>query len=347
MLHPNRRSFACGRIVALLILAVCLAAPASAQFGGLKKKLKGEAAAKAGEKAAPEAGAEAPAAPANSAATAPGGGGTIVLTADVVDRLLAGLKAAKADRELALKEDTPYGRYARDRAAYDAAMPKCSAAQQTGIQRIAADPKKNDKYAALTEKMIAAQSKQDYARMAVYQDSALAMIDPSCAVHEPKQPDGYYEMQRDIDKRAEQTALKTADFTPTEFGQVSDRAIAILNGSAPPGDASPAEKAAVSAKDPELKSLLGIRQAQEARVSKAVPGPAPAPARDTAPAPAAPAATATVNDCMVQNVQKHQAEIDALGNRGEAAKNAGNTAGMMAIADSINRIMMAGCTGRQ
>jgi hypothetical protein len=342
----NRGFFAMGRLVALGIVAVCLATPASAQFGGLKKKLKGEAASKAVEKAASDSGAEAPAPPTNSGATAPGGGGgTIVLTADVVDRLLAGLKAAKADRELALKEDTPYGRYARDRAAYDIAVPKCSAAQQTGIQRIAADPKKNDKYTALTEKMIAAQSKQDYARMAVYQDSALAMIDPSCAVHEPKQPDGYSEMQRDIDKRAEQTALKTADFTPTEFGQVSDRAIAILNGSAPPGDASPAEKAAVSAKDPELKSLLGIRQAQEARISKAAPAPAPAPVRDTAPAPAAPAATA--NDCVVQNVQKHQAEIDALGNRGEAAKNAGNTAGMMAIADSINRIMMAGCTGGQ
>jgi hypothetical protein len=167
------------------------------------------------------------------------------------------------------------------------------------------------------------------------------------AVHQPERPNDYYEMQRDIDKRAEQATLKTANFTATEFGQVSDRAIAILNGSAPPGDASPAEKAAVSAKDPELKSLLGIREAQEGRVSKAAPAPASAPARDTAPAPAMPAAAVTANDCVVQNVQKHQAEIDALGNRGEAAKDAGNTAAMMAIADTINRIMMAGCKGRQ
>ena len=65
----NRGCFAVGRLVALGIVAVCLATPASAQFGGLKKKLKGEAAAKATEKAGGEAGAEAPAGPA--AATSP------------------------------------------------------------------------------------------------------------------------------------------------------------------------------------------------------------------------------------------------------------------------------------
>ena len=342
----NRRFFPVGRLVALVLVAVCLATPASAQFGWLKKKLKGDAAAKAAEKAGSEAGAEAPAAAAAPANAPAGGGGMIVLSADVVDRLLAGLKAAKAERELAVKEDTPFGRYNRDQAAYEVAKSKCEAAQQTGIQRIAADQKKNDKYTALTEKMIAAQSKQDYATTAVYQDSALAMIDPSCAVHQPERPSDYYEMQRDIDKRAEQATLKTANFTATELGQVSDRAIAILNGSAPPGDASPAEKAAVSAKDPELKTLLGLRDAQEGRIAKSAPAAAPAAVADTAPPPAAPAAAVTANDCVVQNVQKHQAEIDALGNRGEAAKNADNTAAMMAIADTINRIMMAGCKGR-
>jgi hypothetical protein len=180
--------------------------------------------------------------------------------------------------------------------------------------------------------------------MQVYQDSTLALIDASCTVRQPEQPSDYNDMQRAIDNRAEQATLKTANFTATEFGQVSDRAIAILNGSAPPGDASPAEKAAVSAKDPELKSLLGLRDAQEGRIAKSAPASAPAAVADTA-APSATPAAASANDCVVQNVQKHQAEIDALGSRGEAAKDAGNTAAMMAIADSINRIMMAGCTG--
>jgi hypothetical protein len=50
---------------------------------------------------------------------------------------------------------------------------------------------------------------------------------------------------------------------------------------------------------------------------------------------------------MARNAQKHQAELEALGKRGEAAKQAGNTAGLMAIADTLNRIMMAGCTSNQ
>jgi hypothetical protein len=71
MLNPNRQSFALGRIVALLILAACLATPASAQFGGLKKKLKGDAA----SKAASEAGAEAPAGRTQGRQSRPSAGG--------------------------------------------------------------------------------------------------------------------------------------------------------------------------------------------------------------------------------------------------------------------------------
>jgi hypothetical protein len=180
---------------------------------------------------------------------------------------------------------------------------------------------------------------------AVYQDSAMAMIDPSCVVHEPPQPKDYYELQRGVDNRAEQATLKAADVTATEYGQLSDRVIAILTGATPPGGASPAEKAAVNAKGPELKSLLGIREAQEQRISKPAPAPAPTPA--AAPAPAVPAGASAVNTCMVQNIEKHQAEIVALGERGQAAQQAGNTALMMAIADTVNRIQMAGCMGKK
>src|SRR5882724_12215144 len=51
MRHPNGRSFAIGQIVAILLLALALATPASAQFGALKKKLKGDAVNKAVDKA--------------------------------------------------------------------------------------------------------------------------------------------------------------------------------------------------------------------------------------------------------------------------------------------------------
>ena len=41
-----------------------------------------------------------------------------------------------------------------------------------------------------------------------------------------------------------------------------------------------------------------------------------------------------------------EAEVRALGDRGAAAQEAGNTALMMAIADTIQRIQMAGCEVR-
>jgi hypothetical protein len=47
---------------------------------------------------------------------------------------------------------------------------------------------------------------------------------------------------------------------------------------------------------------------------------------------------------MMKNIQKHQGELEALGERAEAAQKAGNQAKMMAIADTLQRIQMAGCT---
>jgi hypothetical protein len=341
MPNANRRCFAAGRLVALAIVALCLATPASAQFGGLKKKLKEKTATTAVEKAAGDAGAEAPSAPTGS------DGSTVVLTAEAVDRLVAGLKAGQARRLAATKEDTPYGGYTRAQSAYETAKAKCEAGTQAGVQRMASNEKTSAKYTALMDKMIAAQTKQDTLRVAIYQDSMLAMIDPSCTVHQPARPDNYYDMQREVDRSAEAEILKTAGLTATEYGQTNDRIIAILAGDPPPPDASPSEKAAVTAKGPELKSLMGIRDPHEGRVGKAAPAAAPAPAAaaDTAPpAPAVPTGMTAMNDCMVQNAQKHEAEIQALGKRGEAARKAGNDALMMAIADSVNRIMMAGCS---
>ena len=50
---------------------------------------------------------------------------------------------------------------------------------------------------------------------------------------------------------------------------------------------------------------------------------------------------------MAQNVQKHEKEIEALGNRGRGGAEGGDKATMMAIADSINRLQMAGCNRDQ
>ncbi len=137
------------------VLALAVATPASAQFGGLKKKLKGDAVNKAVDKAVDGAAGDSAAAPtetgaaASTAACRPdreGGGrceaghagnrGTLVMTPEMVGRLIAGLKAGKAEREAAKKEDTPYGRYLRASAAYEVAKAKCDAAQQTWPNRL-------------------------------------------------------------------------------------------------------------------------------------------------------------------------------------------------------------------
>ena len=316
------------RLLVAVLVALGVSTPATAQF----KKLK-DAASKAAE---PK--------PATVPAPAPADGGMVVLTPEVVDRLLAGGKAAKAEREKAEKEDTPYGRYNRAKAAYAAAQPKCGAAQLTWGQRAGADEKLLNRYSATVDKAMAAQQKGDMAGYEAGMYEALSIIDPSCGVKDPQnQPDGYYDAQRAVDERANQANQKAAGLTDRELGLASDRVIAILTGSDVPGGASASEKSAVSAKDPELKSMYGIRDAQAERVAKQAPAP------DPTPAPAqvqvqAPTAAPAVNQCMVNNVQKHEKEIQALGDRGAAAQQAGNNALMMAIADTIMRIQMAGCS---
>src|SRR6266508_1516061 len=245
MRTPSRRLAALFQVAACTVVALTFTTPATAQLGGLKKKLKAPAATEA-----------APAAPveATEAAAADGGtGGTIVLTADVVDRLLAGLKAGEAERQAAAKEDTPYGRYLRAVAAYEVAKPKCEAAQRTFPQRMAGDEKMSDKYSAYVDKMVDAQGRGNDNLAMAYDDSAMAMHDPSCVVRQPQQPDNYYEAQREVDNRGEKAAIKTSGFSRSEYGQVRERAEAILSGGTPPGDLSASEKSAVSARAGELK----------------------------------------------------------------------------------------------
>ena len=134
------------RLLVAVLVALAVSTPAAAQF----KKLKDAASKAAEQKAAPSAPAPAASAPAPSA-SAPADGGVVVVTPEVVDRLLAGDKAAKAEREKAGKEDTPYGRYIRAKAAYEVAQPKCGAAQATWIQRAAADEKLVNPYSELMD----------------------------------------------------------------------------------------------------------------------------------------------------------------------------------------------------
>ena len=327
------------RLAVTTFVALAIAMPASAQYGGFKKRIKGKAAQEGVSKAV---------APATAAA--PGdSGGTIVLTKNVVNQLLAGLKAGQAEREAAAKEDTPYGRYQKAEAAYAVAQPKCEAAQQSFPVRAGANQKMLDKYSALTEKMVEAQSKGDMKLMAVYQDSAMAMQDPSCTVKKPDQPKDYYEAQRDVDSRAEKAEIKASGFSPGDLAMVKERATAILQGATPPGDASPMEKSAVSAKSAELKPLLGIRDQSAVRAMKAAPTPAPdatptpAPAVTPAPDPEMSARASSISACMTKNVQTHQAELEVLEKHAEAAQAAKDTGKLMAIADTVQQIQLAGC----
>ena len=325
MLSSFGRLAICARFAVMAFAACAIATPATAQFGGLRKKMK------------PPVKQETAGAPSND-------GGMVVLTSDVVNQLLTGLEAGQADRNAALKEDTPYGRFKTGQVAYEQAKPKCEAAQPAFYQRAATNQKMLDKYNALTEKMVAAQGKGDMKRMAIYQDSAMAMMDPSCVVKQPEQPKDYYETERAVEARAEAKEIAASGFSQSEMAMLKERTIAILTNSPPPGGASAGEKSAVAAKSAELKPLLGIREAPPVQAAKPAPAPAPTPTPAAAqPSPEMSAHAASMSDCMMKNMQKHQAEIEALGKRAEAAQNAGNQQTLMAIADTLQRLQMGGC----
>jgi hypothetical protein len=325
------------RLAVITLAALAIATPASAQFGGLKKKIK----AKAGQEAISKAAGEV-AAPPTEGATPGDRGGMVVLTKEVVNQLVAGLKAGKAEREAAAREDTPFGRYTKAQAAFAVAQPKCEKAHEAFYTRAASNDKVLKKYNAYNDKTMAAQEKGDTKQVIAYQDSAFALIDPSCIVKEPEQPKGYYEAQRDLNSRAEKKEIQASGLSRTDLGTVKERATAILEGATPPGGASAMEKSAVSAKKAELKPLLGIKDQPPVQAAKAAPAPAPTPATPSVD-PQMSAAATGMNACMVKNIQQHEAKLEALGERLEAAEAAGNNAKMMAIADTIQRIQMAGC----
>jgi hypothetical protein len=335
------------RAAALVALALGVASPAAAQIGsGLTKKLKKAAGQDGANKAGEQAGVAAPEEAQAAGAPAGGAGGQVVLTEDVVNRMIAGLKAAQAERAAAEKEDTPFSRYKRDMAAYEDAKAKCTAAQTDWPRRAMADKKLADRYNAMAEKMM--NHMNDQKLYAIYADSAMAIMSPSCLVKQPAKPDGEYEYQREVDSRAEKAEMKGSGMSRSELAMAKERTDAILR-KATGSDISTSEKNAVEKHADELKRLMGYEVPAPARAQK------PAPAAAPAPTPAAPAsATPTVApgqqamaECMGKNAQKHEKEIQELGARGQEAQKRNDTATMMAIADSINQITMAGCNKDQ
>jgi len=327
-------------MLAIACLTLALATPAAAQFGGLKKKAQQAAGADAAKKAGD------PPAEQKGAAPAPTGGrgGTeaVVLDDQLDDQYIAGLKAGQAEREAAKKENTPYGQYTRDADAYKAAKAKCDAAHETFTNRMIADEKLRERYNAAADKMIKAQEAGDQKQQAAWADSAMAIMDPACIVKEPKQPDDYYESQRKIDSRAEEQAIKSSKMSRSEFAMAQERAWMILQGQTPPGDASAGEKAAVNNRSAELKPLLGLEEKPAARAAKPAPAPAPPPPAASAPTGMSDAQSQMAN-CMAKNSQKHEKEIEALGQRAQAAAAANDMAKTMAIADTIRQLQSAGC----
>jgi hypothetical protein len=335
MSTPTRRFLSFTRLLPAALLMLALATPAAAQFGGLKKKIK----AAAGDEAKGEdstRGKDGAAPPAGGG----GGGGVVALDDKVVGQLIAGLKAAQAEREAAKKEDNSYSRYHRDVAAYEAAKAKCQEAQGTFGTRAAADQKFAERYTGYTEKMLKAQQAGDNDLVQAWSDSALAMMDPSCLIKQPKQPDDYYDAQREFDRRAEEQEIKGSGLSRSELAMAKERAYSILLDRMAPGDASASEKAAVNSRSAELKPLLGLEEAPPARAKKAAPAPAPAP---TPAQPAVSPEQSAMANCMAGNAQKHEKEIEALGQRAQAAQQANDMNKLMAIADSIQKLQMAGC----
>lgn len=339
-----------GRMDALVRAGACLvvmlgvASPAAAQFGGLKKKLKAAAGQEAASEGAKQTGVSDPRA-ANAAAAGNAGatGGTVVLTPEVVDQLLAGLKATKAYRDSARTGDNSFGRYNRAIAAFESAKAKCEQSHTAFINRMATDEKLANQYSELMNKMSEAMGKGDRAAAERYQAQALAMQDPSCTVQEPTRPDDYSDSERDIDSKAEQEGVKKSGLSQSEFAMARERGEGILYDAAR-SDVSESEKNAVKAKSKELKSLMGIRDPETERAMKPAPAPAPAPApQPTPPAPVVNQGQTDMNNCMMNNVHKHEKEIQALGERAKAAQEANDMASVMAIADTIRQLQMKGC----
>ena len=127
-----------------------------------------------------------------------------------------------------------------------------------------------DKYHALTEKMVAAQGKGDMKLAAVYQDSAMAMKDPSCIVKQPEQPKDYSKAQRASDGGAEEKEVEASGFPRGELALVKERAVAILSARTSGRCVGLGESGGLR-QVAELKPLLGINDPAAEQAAKPAP----------------------------------------------------------------------------
>ena len=324
------------RLAAAALVACILATPAAAQFGGLKKKLKRATSQE-----------ESPAA-AQASDPTPAQGGTVVLTPDVVNQLITGLKAGQAEREAAAtSDDNSYGRYRKAERAYTEAQAKCESQRQAWTMK--GNAKELDKANALIEKMLKAQEKQDYKTAALYQDSVnLLQGGPACLIKKPDQPKDYYEAQREVEVRGEKAAVKASGLGAGEYAMAQERAMAILRGGAPT-DVPQSEKKAVMDKKAELTRLLWPEEKPVVAEAKPVAQPTPAPQPQPQPTPQVdPQTAAAANQmgmCMAKNIEAHKSEVESLQKQAQAAQKAKDQSKLMSIAQRLQEIQMAGCMG--
>ena len=316
MSTPTRRLVCIVRVLAVVCLALTLATPAAAQFGGLKKKAQQAAGAEAAKTVGDTTAAQHGAAPAPARRGRRGDGGRGARRPDrrPVHRRAQGRKGRARDGE---KGGHALRRYNRDAAAYEAAKDKCAEAQANFPNRAAADPKFADRYSATADKMVKAQE-------AGNQELAAAVGRLGPGNDGPELPDQTAEAARRLLRRPARHRQPRGGAGDQDLEDESER---VRHG---PG----ADLDDPAGPDP-ARRRVGQREVggeQPVRRAQAADGPAgaaPGPCRQAGPRagaaarpPAAPAPTGMSDDqtklanCMAKNAKKHEKEIEALGQAG-------------------------------
>ena len=300
----------CRRVLPLLaVLSVVVANSASAQFGGLKKK-----AARMG-------------APGAAPAASPGAPPSVIVTPDVIDRYLAGLKARRAERDRIAKTNTPVGKYFAAQDAYRAHETHCRDF----------DRKRSETYSRLV-----AQQKYDSA-------SALAQVrDASCetGMSQPQEPEfqdlagaqGTEDTAAAVGAGMDVNAWASLDeWIPQLMYQMVNSPERTTAELASNFGRKPGEVEALKARKDEVATALGIPPRQKPVEHQQVATPEPPPAMP-ANTPGMPSQGSAL--FMQTEMNNQQARIEALAAKGQAAQKANDMATTMAIADTVNGINM-------
>jgi hypothetical protein len=231
------------RTAPAIALALMLSIPvaAQAQLGGLVKKAKG--------KLAPAAAPATTATSSDEPARLPGP----ALTAEVVDRFLAGLKTEKTER------DREAARRDRESAAHARQMKAANNHDQCARDWMAKDPAAAERDSLIKAGNAAAQQK-DYNRaqqigfrLQQVMTDIQGRADSACAAPQALPADQQAMQQASIDPAA--AGARAAGMTGLEYGQVRELIITYLGYPARAG-LTPAEKQAVDARRGDLTAAL-------------------------------------------------------------------------------------------